>query len=481
MTQPPPDRVGDLDALLLRHDVVLLHQLVETMQLRGEDVSDPEFSRAVDALRHVRNRIVHGHSESAVALDEEARAAVNDILGFLSHLEQSSLGAEQVRSVRRLSAPSDISEIMSRQKGTAARKEPTTMSSDQYRRQLQRKREQQVSAEKNAGDARRKEAAKRADAAKSRSSATSTKNATTARSRLREAERHEDNANKAAKDAAYWSGKAAGYLKDAANIEKRLIRAEQAESSARERAARSEALASQRRITRDHDRIERRVLAAEQEVAELRTMRPPKPERLRVLMLAASSQGDLRVDREQRRVKLAVQGALHRDLVEIDMRMSATPSDLLDGLTTFRPHVVHFSGHSDEDLIVFEDDVDAHHEGVVVAAETFARALSALDSPPLLVMLNSCHSASQADTLVDEDVVPFAIGMSDEVKDQDAIEYAARFYASIANGSSLRESHLMSQTAVALAGSPGGTEIAHLAHAYDVDPANAKLVVPPAT
>ena len=480
MTEPSADHPPGPDALVARADAVLLHQLVETMELRSEDLSDPEFARALEALRHVRNRIAHEGSGPSEPLTDQARAAVRDVRGFLTHLESSSLGSTEARYVRRLSPPSDISEIMTRSAGLAAGRGAATVSSDQYRRQLERKREQQASAEKNAGEARKKEAVKRADAAKARSSAAKTKNATTARSRMREAERHEDNANKAAKDAAYWSGKAAGYVKEVAAIEKRLARAEQSDVAARERASRSETLASQRRLDQNHDRLEQRVSTAEQEVAELRTMRPPKAEPLRVLMLAASSQGDLRVDREQRRVKLAVQSALHRDLVEIDTRMSATPSDLLDGLTSFRPHVVHFSGHSNDDLIVFEDDVDAHHEGVVVAAETFARALSALDNPPLLVMLNSCRSSAQADELAAGDVVPFALGMSDEVQDQDAIEYAARFYASIANGSSLREAHLMSQTAVALTGS-FGADLAHLACAYGVDPAETRLVVPPAT
>lgn len=351
------------------------------------------------------------------------------------------------------------------------------MSSDQYRRQLQNKRDQQASAEKKVSEARRREAGKRAEAAKARSGAAKTNSESLARTRLREAERHEDAANKAAKDASYWHGKAAGYGKNVADFQKRLSRVEQAETSARERGLRSETQAAERRISRAQSRIEQRVSATEEGVAELREMRPPKAEPLRVLMLAASSLGDLRVGREQTRVKQAVQSALHRDLVEIDTRTSATPADLLDGLTTFRPHVVHFSGHGDDDLIVFEQNTDHRHEGVVVATKTFARALNALDDPPLLVMLNSCHSAAQIDALVAE-VVPFAIGMSDEINDRDAIEYAARFYASIANGSSLREAHLISQAAIELEGLPGHA-LPRLAHAPGTDPAGTVLVIPP--
>jgi hypothetical protein len=70
----------------------------------------------------------------------------------------------------------------------------------------------------------------------------------------------------------------------------------------------------------------------------------------------------------------------------------------MDGLTRFRPHIVHFSGHGNEQLVAFEQDVDARHAThALVTATAFAQALSATDDPPLLVLLNSCDSAAQID------------------------------------------------------------------------------------
>jgi hypothetical protein len=140
---------------------------------------------------------------------------------------------------------------------------------------------------------------------------------------------------------------------------------------------------------------------------------------------------------------------------------------------------VHFSGHSDDDLIVFEDELDEHHEGVIVTARAFASAVRATDDPPLLVLLNSCNSAAQIDYLV-ESVAPFAIGMADEIADGDAITYAARFYAGIANGQSIHSAHLSGQAALELAGL-SGAELPTLAYADEVDPTTAVLVKPPAT
>ena len=72
-------------------------------------------------------------------------------------------------------------------------------------------------------------------------------------------------------------------------------------------------------------------------------LRGPKPEQLRVLLLGATSDGGLRVGREQERIRGAVQSATHRSLVELDVHPAATTDILLDALTRFRPHVVHFS------------------------------------------------------------------------------------------------------------------------------------------
>jgi hypothetical protein len=191
-------------------------------------------------------------------------------------------------------------------------------------------------------------------------------------------------------------------------------------------------------------------------------------------MLGASPEADLRVGREQKRIRAAVEAALHRDRLELDVRPAATTQDLLDGVTKFRPHVVHFSGHSDHDVIVFERDEDDPHDGLVVTADAFAAAVRATDDPPLLIVLNSCNSATQLEALVAE-TIPLAIGMSDEIDDSDAIVYAAQFYSAVANGQSVNAAHLSGQAALQLAGLDGA-ELPTLAWAKDIDPSEVVLV-----
>lgn len=354
------------------------------------------------------------------------------------------------------------------------------MSANQYRGQLERKRKQRVEAEKKVGEYRTKESKERAEAATARQGATKTKSQMTAASKMREADRRGKAAESAGKEAGRWQRKATGYLKEESALITKLTRAEQGETDAAERRRKRDEQQSERRTAVNRASLESRITKAETAVDEVLHQLPdPKSEKLRVLILGASSVGDLRVGREQKRIRTAVESALHRDQIEMDVRPAATMTDLLDGITKFRPHVVHFSGHSNEDLIVFEDEQDEPHEGVIVTARAFARAIQATDDPPLLVLLNACKSAAQIDNLVAQ-VVPFAIGMADSIDDGDAINYAAQFYAAIANGQSIKASHLSGQAALELAGFEG-SELPTLAWAHGVDPAATVLVKPTST
>lgn len=352
------------------------------------------------------------------------------------------------------------------------------MSASQLRAQLDRKRKQRLNATKKAGDYRSKEAAKRTAAAKARAAADKAKNSSSAASKVREAQAADRDAAAAGKEASSWHDKASRYAKEEAALLGKLDKAEQSEKDEAERRRQRDQQQAYRRLAAERASFERRVDHVESEVKDvIRDLRAPKREKLRVLMLGAGPAGDLRVGREQKRIRAAVESALHRDLIELDGRPAATTSDLLDGITKFRPHVVHFSGHSSSDVIVFEDELDEPHSGVIVTARAFAAAVEATDDPPLLVLLNSCNSASQINEIV-ERVAPFAIGMSDGIDDGDAIAYAAQFYAAVANGQSIRSSHLSAQAALQLAGL-SGANLPTLAWAPDVDPATTILVKPP--
>lgn len=351
------------------------------------------------------------------------------------------------------------------------------MNASYFRSQLEKKTKARADAEKKVGEFRKTEADKRSKAAKERTSAEKASSPSSRQSRQRAAQRYEDDANKAASQAGTWSGTVAKLSREAADLSVKLVKVELSERAAAEKARQREQVQAQQRAVLSQRRIESRLSTAEGQVRTvLKELRAPKPERLRVLLLAASSAGDLRVGQEQQRIRAAVQSATHRDLVELDVHPAATADVFLDALTRFRPHVVHFSGHSAKDLIAFESGEDGFHDSAIVSARAFARAIAAVDDKPLLVLLNSCNSAAQAANLVD--IVPFAIGMSDTINDIDAIVYAARFYAVVADGQSVRAAHELSQAAIEMNGLLDH-DLPTLACAENVDPGTTKLVTPP--
>ncbi|MEV4136132.1 CHAT domain-containing protein [Dactylosporangium sp. NPDC049742] len=280
------------------------------------------------------------------------------------------------------------------------------------------------------------------------------------------------------KEAALNNDLNAALTREAAAAERDRKRREAAEKQNRQREADALKRRYEQQLRAERNKTAAMISASEGRMsAEISRLRPPQVEPLRILYLTAASRGDLRVDEEIRRVKAGVQAATHRDLVQIEHLPAATPSDLLDGLSRFRPHVVHFSGHSNETVLVFDTGSDAPNPGQHITAQAFARAMSAVDLPPTLVVLNSCKSEAQLAGLLD--AVPIAIGMSSSVKDGDAMTFATRFYTAVADGQSVNSAYLMAKVQMEFNGLTGA-DLPALTNADGIDPAEVKLVIPPA-
>ena len=338
--------------------------------------------------------------------------------------------------------------------GSARKNTPTTASS--YRNRLETKHRALADAEKKVSEFRTKEADRRARAARDRSAAANATSAGTQSARLRSAQRHDAEANRAAHDASIWSTRAARYGREAADLAARLAKAEQAG----------------RRVAAGQAGTESRLSTAEAEVrSALKKLRAPKPEKLRVLMLGATSDSDLRIAREQQRIRAAVRSATHRDLIELEAHPAPTTDMLLDALSRFRPQVVHLSSHSTN-----EQGVDRFHGHAIASADALARAIAAVDDKPLIVLLNSSLSEIQITQLVA--AVPFVIAMPASIGDVDAISYAARFYAAIADGQSVHAAHRLSRVAVEMNGL-ANHDLPTLSYAANIDPRATKLVTPP--
>jgi hypothetical protein len=250
------------------------------------------------------------------------------------------------------------------------------------------------------------------------------------------------------------------------------------ERRAEERRRQQERLEDERR--RDADRASTVAQIAETErrlATEIATIREPKAEQLRILYATstADKESPLRVDQEMRRVKAAVKASTHRDLVAIDYLPAATPNDVLDTLVAFRPHVVHFSGHANESVLVFDEGTDGYgpHKGKRIGPDLFKELLESTDEAPLLVVLNACKSAAQLDSLLGK--VAMAIGMDNSIGDIDAIVFATRFYSTLAEGLSVEAALTTARVEMKLNGLPDH-DLPTLRAVDGVDPAHVRLV-----
>ncbi|TDD81942.1 hypothetical protein E1293_17695 [Actinomadura darangshiensis] len=270
------------------------------------------------------------------------------------------------------------------------------------------------------------------------------------------------------------AGKEATLNKD---LQAALAREAKDDQRQRERQHKEEERRRQQLAAAERTRTEALVAASEERMSVvISRLQPPKVEPLRILYLTAAAAGDLRVGEEIRRVKAAVRSATLRDLVQIEHMPSATASDLLDGLTRFRPHVVHFSGHANKDFLEFDSGLTERGPGKTVAAAAFAEAIDAVDLKPKVIVLNACHSYAHVDGLLE--IVPLAISMTDRIGDVDAITFATRFYAAVTEGQSVEAACKLTKADMRLNGLPDA-DLPVLSHIPEVDPSTTMLIIPP--
>jgi hypothetical protein len=352
------------------------------------------------------------------------------------------------------------------------------------------------------GTAERKKSAKEAEAADKESRGTRSSSPATARMYQRQADTARNTALAEGKKIANLSKKRADLSKDEARLSKELTdalkretdaekrgaektrrareqedRRREAERRAEDRKRQQERLRAEQQRQDDQRETNSRINETEQRLtAQIAALRNPKRENLRILYATATPEGELRVSQEIRRVKAAVSSALHRDIVDIEHAPDVTPDDLLNYLTTFTPHVVHFSGHADQDVLVFDDGTVDGDGGREIPIELFMRAVSTPDRKPSLVVLNACDSATNLEMFLAG--VPIAIGMSASIGDADAITFATRFYRSIADGQTIEGALAIARVDMEMNGL-ADHELPKLVTAPRVDASTVQLVLPP--
>lgn len=197
---------------------------------------------------------------------------------------------------------------------------------------------------------------------------------------------------------------------------------------------------------------------------------------LKVLFFAAdplSADGGhsrLLLDKEAREIKHEMLSAPNWDRVEFVPCGATRITDLRRELLGNKPQVVHFSGHGGSAGLVLEGEDGRPHR---VGAEALKGFFSAFRQQIRLVVLNACHSRPQAEAIAE--AVGCAIGTPSRIGDDDAINFSAAFYSSIAHGESVQSAFDQACATLGMKDCPG-EEIPQLIVRDDVDASQLVLI-----
>ena len=175
------------------------------------------------------------------------------------------------------------------------------------------------------------------------------------------------------------------------------------------------------------------VAALPMRAPRVRRARKQSKNELTVAFLTTNPDKDLRTDAEYRAVLTRWRESEYRDRIALENVAAASIEDLLMTFNNMKPDIVHFSGHGNAGLVVFDSDL-LYGDAVEVEFDVLKMALESTNNPPRLVVLNSCYGALRASELLGE--VEAVVGMNSSIDDAAAAIFARQFYASLFSGQS---------------------------------------------
>jgi hypothetical protein len=125
---------------------------------------------------------------------------------------------------------------------------------------------------------------------------------------------------------------------------------------------------------------------------------------------------------------------------EVDLKIVPAPtlSTLLDTLNSYRPDVLHFSGHGGGRTLLFDNEKAGDDGGTVLDFDMVARVVGATSTSPKLLVLVACDTVDGVDQFLDS--IPVVIAMADAIDDDAACEFSRRFYQTLSAGETISNS-----------------------------------------
>jgi hypothetical protein len=154
---------------------------------------------------------------------------------------------------------------------------------------------------------------------------------------------------------------------------------------------------------------------------------------IRVLILGAGLPGteSVRIDREIRAIQETIEPGMARDNIEVRIRLAVRSEDISQALLKDEPRLVHFAGHGGgtEGSFAAEGDYGLAH---ILPVDGLVRLFRGAGQSVECVVVNACETELLARGL--SEVVPYAIGMRQPVRDRSAIRFSVGFYQAVSAG-----------------------------------------------
>ena len=166
-----------------------------------------------------------------------------------------------------------------------------------------------------------------------------------------------------------------------------------------------------------------------------------------ILLLAANPKGtaNLRLQEEEREIRERLRLAGYGK-VPINSTGATRTRDIQQAMLDFKPQIVHFIGHgAGEDGLALED-ATGHLK--LIDSEALANLFKLFSGHVECVVLSACHSKFEAEAIAKH--IDYAIGMSQEINDRAAIEFAVGFYTALGAGASIELAHKLGCNAIQL-------------------------------
>jgi hypothetical protein len=157
---------------------------------------------------------------------------------------------------------------------------------------------------------------------------------------------------------------------------------------------------------------------------------------LRIQFIACDVGRGLDLKGQYKKIKTTLESSRFSRQVALQAEFDVTDANLFAKLNSFRPNVVHISGIQDGGDVLLPS-----HEGgeVVVADAALAGLLCSLGDDLRLAIVDTCKSYRCAKRIAE--VAECAVGVNDDIYQDEAIRFYEVFYQAIGAGLSISDAH----------------------------------------